>query len=391
MSDRVCVMLVAAEASGDNLGAALAKALAARLGRSVRFVGVGGPRMAEAGVQSPFPIAELSILGLVEGLMAYPRVRRRAVETAELAVREAPDIAVLINSWGFTLRVAQQIRRRLPNLPLIKYVGPQVWASRPGRAKTLAATVDRLLTLHAFDAPYFEREGLKTTFVGSSALTKSFRDADPSRLRAHIGAQPNDPILLVLLGSRPGEIARLGAPFGDAARRLAADRPGLKVVMPVAATVAEQVRAQTQAWSVRPYLIDDEGLKNDAFVAATCALACSGSVTTELALAGCPMVVGYRLGALTHAILKRLITTRYITLFNIAADREVAPELVQDRCTGPTLAAAAAPLLDDPERRADQVAAQDAALDAMGRNDIGDPAERAADAVIEMLKGRGRL
>jgi lipid-A-disaccharide synthase len=391
MSGELCVMLVAAEASGDNLGAALAKAMAARLGTSVRFVGVGGPRMAETGIESPFSIAELSILGLVEGLMAYPRVRRRAAETADLAVREAPDIAVLIDSWGFTLRVAQQIRRRLPNLPLVKYVGPQVWASRPGRAKTLAATVDHLLTLHGFDAPYFEREGLATTFVGSPALTKSFAAADPTRLRAHIGAGPTDPILLVLLGSRPGEIARLGAPFGDAVRRLTAERPALKVVMPVASTVAEQVRAQAAGWPVRPSLIEDEGLKDDAFVAATAALACSGSVTTELALAGCPMVIGYRLGAVTHAILKRLITTRYITLFNIAAGREVAPELVQDQCTGVALAAATAPLLDDAQRRSDQIDRQNAALDAMGRNDVGDPAERAADAVISILKGRGRL
>ncbi len=391
MSDQLCVMLVAAEASGDNLGAALAKALASRLGSSVRFVGVGGPRMAEVGVESPFPIAELSILGLVEGLMAYPRVRRRAAETAALALRQTPDVAVLIDSWGFTLRVAQQIRRRMPDLPLIKYVGPQVWASRPGRAKTLASVVDHLLTLHAFDAPYFEKEGLTTTFVGSTALTKSFGDADPARLRAHIRANPTDPILLVLLGSRPGEIARLGAPFGDAVSRLVAEHPALKVVIPVAATVADRVRNQTAAWPVRPHLIEDEGLKDDAFVAATCALACSGSVTTELALAGCPMVVGYRLGALTHVILKRLITTRYITLFNIAAGREVAPELVQDRCTGPALAAAAAQLLDDPERRRSQIDGQNAALDAMGRKDIGDPAERAADAVIELLKGRGRL
>jgi lipid-A-disaccharide synthase len=384
-------MLVAAEASGDNLGAALAKALAARLGSAVRFVGVGGPRMAEAGVNSPFPIAELSILGLIEGLMAYPRVRRRAAETADLAAREAPDVAILIDSWGFTLRVAQQIRRRLPHLPLIKYVGPQVWASRPGRAKTLAATVDHLLTLHAFDAPYFEREGLKTTFVGSPALTKSFRRADAARLRTHVGADPTDPILLVLPGSRPGEIARLGAPFGDAVRRLVADRPALKVVMAVASTVADQVLVQTAAWTVKPWLIEDEGLKDDAFIAATCALACSGSVTTELALAGCPMVVGYRLGGLTHLILKRLITTRYITLFNIAAGREVAPELVQDRCTGPALATATARLLDDPKWRAAQIEDQTAALDAMSGGDIGDPAERAADAVINILKARGRL
>jgi lipid-A-disaccharide synthase len=383
----LCIMLVAAEASGDNLGAALASVLAARLGSSVRFVGVGGPRMAEAGVKSPFPIGELSILGLIEGLTAYPRVRRRVAETAELAVREKPDIAILIDSWGFTLRVAQQLRRRLPDLPLVKYVGPQVWASRPGRARTLAKAVDHLLTIHAFDAPYFEREGLATTFVGNAALSKSFRGADPARLRAHIAAAPDDPILLVLLGSRPSEVSRLAAPFGDAVWRLKTEHPRLKIVMPVASTVADQVRAAVAAWPIQPVLIEDEGLKADAFVAATVALACSGSATTELALAGCPMVVGYRLGALTHAILKRLITTRYITLFNIAAGGEVAPELVQDRCTGAALAAAAGRLLTSPAVRAAQIAAQTQALDAMGGQG-GDPAERAADAVSELLASR---
>ncbi|HET9161346.1 MAG TPA: lipid-A-disaccharide synthase, partial [Caulobacteraceae bacterium] len=161
-------MLVAAEASGDNLGASLARELKKRLGEGVRFVGVGGTQMAREGIESPFNIAELSVLGLVEGLMAYPRVVARVKDTAALAAREKPDIAVLIDSWGFTLRVAHALRRLDPKLPLIKYVGPQVWASRPGRAKTLAAAVDHLLSIHMFDAPYFEREGLAVTFVGNS-------------------------------------------------------------------------------------------------------------------------------------------------------------------------------------------------------------------------------
>ena len=388
MTRPLTVMLVAAEASGDNLGAGLAKELKRRLGEGVRFVGVGGAQMALQGVASPFDIGELSVLGLVEGLMAYPKVVRRVRETAELAAREKPDIAVLIDSWGFTLRVAQALRRLDPKMPLVKYVGPQVWASRPGRAKTLAGAVDHLLSIHAFDAPHFEREGLPVTFVGNSALAKDFSHADPQRLRAAIDAGPDDPILLVLPGSRPSEIKRVLPPFEDAVMRLKADRPNLQVVVPAASTVMGEVKARIAGWPHRAHVIEDEALKVDAMKAATVALACSGTVTTELALAGCPMVVGYRVGSLTYVLLKRLIRTPYITLFNIAAQRFVAPELVQDACNGQALAVEIARRLDDPELRRRQSAEQFEALDRMGRGGP-DPAIAAADALLNLLEAAG--
>jgi lipid-A-disaccharide synthase len=380
-------MLVAAEASGDDRGAGLARALKRRLGDGVRFVGVGGDRMAAEGVESPFDISEISILGLLEGLMAYPRVVRRADETAALAVREKPDVAVLIDSWGFTLRVAQRLRRLAPDLPLVKYVGPQVWATRPGRAKTLARTVDHLLSIHAFDAPWFEAEGLPVTFVGNSTLTVDFSDADPGRLRRQIGAGADDHILLVLPGSRPGEIERVLPAFEAAVNILKAQRPDLHVVVPAAPTVAEMVKARVAGWPHRAHVLEGDEAKRDAMKGATVALACSGTVTTELALAGAPMVVGYRLGPVTHAILKRLIRTKYITLFNIAAQAFVAPELVQDDCNGPALARELALRLDEPELRARQIAAQYAALDRMGRGGP-DPSEAAANAVLEIVRGR---
>jgi lipid-A-disaccharide synthase len=381
---RLCIMLVAAEASGDQMGARLAQALKRRLGDEVRFVGVGGARMADVGVVSPFDISDLSILGLLEGLRAYRRVVRRADETAALAAAERPDLAVLIDSWGFTLRVAHRLRRLNPSMPIIKYVGPQVWASRPGRAKTLAAAVDHLLSIHAFDAPYFEREGLPVTFVGNSALIKDFSAADPARLRARIGAGPDDPILLVLPGSRPSEVSRLGEPFGEAVRLLKTQRPQLQVVVSAASTVAPAVRAWMADWTFEAHLIEDDAAKADAMVGATVALACSGTVTTELALAGCPMVVGYRLSPLTHAALKLLIRTPWVTLFNIAAKKFIAPELIQDRCTGPALAGELALRLDDPQLRQAQAAEQTAAIALMGPRD-GDPADRAADAVLKVL------
>jgi lipid-A-disaccharide synthase len=383
-------MLVAAEASGDVLGADLARAIRARLGAEhVRFVGVGGARMAEQGVESPFDISDLSILGLFEGLLAYRKVIDRVEQAAALAAREKPDIAVLIDSWGFTLRVAQALRRADPDMPLVKYVAPQVWASRPGRAKTLAGAVDHLLAINAMDAPFFEREGLQTTFVGNAALAREHTEADPGRLRAAIGAGPDDPILLVLPGSRPAEIRRVMPPFMEAAGRLKAERPTLRIVLPAAATVAAEVKARAAAQSFEVCVIEDEGLKYDAMKAATVALACSGTVTTELALAGCPMVVGYRVGEITYQILRHLVRTRYITLFNIAAGEAAAPEFIQHACNGAALATAVAARLDDPGLRKGQIADQNAALLKMGRGGP-DPAEQAAQVVVDLMAARAR-
>jgi lipid-A-disaccharide synthase len=383
----LCVMLVAAEASGDTLGAGLARALKGRLGDGVRFVGVGGAQMAREGVESPFEIAELSVLGIFEGVAAYGRVVRRADETAALAAREKPDIAVLIDSWGFTLRVAKRLRRQNPKLPLVKYVGPQVWASRPGRARTLAGAVDHLLSIHAFDAPFFEAEGLPVTFVGNPALARDFSAAEPDRLRAHIGAAKDDPILLVLPGSRPAEIKRVLPAFEDAVKLLKADRPDLHIVVPAASTVADEVKVRVAGWPKRAHVIEEEGLKLDAMKAATVALACSGTVTTELALAGCPMVVGYKIGGATYAVLKRLIRTPYITLLNVAAGRFVAPELIQNACNGEALSREIALRLDDPAIRARQIHDQFEALERMGRGGP-DPSEAAADVVLRIAAER---
>ena len=388
MTRPLTVMLVAAEASGDALGAGLARALKARLGDGVRFVGVGGSRMAAEGVDSPFDIASLSILGIFEAVAAYRTVVRRVADTAALAAREKPDVAVLIDSWGFTLRVAQALRKASPDLPLVKYVGPQVWATRPGRAKTLAASVDHLLSIHSFDAPWFEAEGLKTTFVGNPALAKDFSRADPARLRAAIGAGAGDDILLVLPGSRPAEIKLVMPVFEAAVKRLKAGRPTLHVVIPAAGTVLESVRAKVAGWPFRAHVIEDEQLKDDAFVAGTVALACSGTVTTELALAGAPMVVAYRIGAASYAILKLIFKSPWVTMFNIAAKDFVAPEFLQAECTPDRLAAAVAERLDDPALRARQTAAQNAALEVMGRGGP-DPSEKAADTLLALLAQRG--
>lgn len=382
MARPLCVMLVATEASGDDRGAGLAAALRDRLGDGVRFVGAGGQKMAAEGVESIFDISELSILGVVDALAIYRRAMQLVDQTVELAVRERPDVVVLIDSWAFSLRVANRIRKRIPGLPLVKYVAPQVWAWRRGRAKVLARSVDHLLSIHTFDAPYFEAEGLPTTFVGNAALGVDFHDADGDRLRRELGISPVSEILLVLPGSRPSEIRRVLPPFADAVAQLQRDRPDLQVIIPAAPTVAAAVRSAVEIWPKKPFIVEGDRAKYDAMKAATVALACSGTVTIELALAGCPMVIAYKIDALTYALVNWLVR-RPITLFNIAAKTMVAPEFIQEDCTGQKLAEAVVARLADPGLRETQAAKQLAALDIMGRGGP-DPSTAAAEALITL-------
>lgn len=386
MSRPLKIMLVAAEASGDDLGAGLARALKARLGDDVAFVGVGGAKMAAEGVQSPFDIAELSVLGWLEGLKAYGTVKRRVADTAALAIAENPDAVVLIDSWGFTIRVAKAIRAARPHIPLIKYVGPQVWASRPGRAKTLAATVDHLLALYAFDAPWFERQGLATTVVGSQALHIDLEQADPARFRASRGIAPDADLLLVLPGSRRSEIRLMTPVYEAAVERLKRSDPALEVAVVAAGPVAEDVASRVASWPFRIHLVQ-ESEKYDAMLAATVALATSGTVSSELAVAGVPMVIGYRFQPLSYAIMRPFFTGKYATLFNHAADEEIARELIQDDATPEKFAAEVGRLLGDPEARRAQAIRQTEALDLMGRHGRH-PSEIAADTVLRVIAAK---
>lgn len=392
MSDRapLKVMLVAVEASADALGAGLAEALKRRLGEAVTFVGVGGARMAGEGIASPVDIAGLSLVGLFEIAAAAPRALRDIETTVRLAESEKPDVVVLIDSWVFSWHVAARLKRRAPGLKIIKYVAPQVWATRPWRARSLARLADHVMTLFAFEPRYFEAEGLAATFVGNPILSRDVSGANGGRLRAAIAAGPDEPVLLILPGSRPSEIERIMPAFEDAAQRLKQARPQLHLMVAAADTVAAQVKARVAGWPHRAHLVEGEAARLDAMRAATVALAKSGTVTTELAIAGCPMVVGYRGHPLTALVARAVIQVRYLTLINIAAGAEIAPEFLQGRCNGPQLAAAVGALLDNPVRRASQAAAQTAALAGLGVGD-GDPYAAAAEVVVTVARGKASL
>jgi len=373
------IFLVAAEASGDALGADLARVLKAR-DPQLDLQGVGGPMMDAAGLPSQADIKGLAILGFVDGLLAYSRVKRAVAATVEAILRAKPDVVVLIDSWGFTLRVAQGVRAAAPNIKLVKYIGPQVWATRPGRAKTLAAAVDHLICIHDFEVPFYEPYGLACTVCGHPALGR-FKPGDGAAFRARHGFTPTEKIILVLPGSRSAEIRRIGPTLWRAAELLDRDRDVRTMVV-----AANSVRARVLEQAPSGVLIVDETEKEDAFAAATVSLAASGTVTTEVALQETPLVIGYQLGWITWALARAfLFKSKYATLMNVAADAEVAPEFIQTRFTPENVAAVAAPLLDDPNARAAQVRAQNDALTKMGRGQTP-AAEIAADAVLRVLQ-----
>jgi lipid-A-disaccharide synthase len=371
-----CILVTAVEPSADLLGAQLVRALARRL-PAARFVGVGGPELAAAGLVSAFDPAALAVVGVANAARIYPKVRWAVRQTVEAAQRERPDVAVLIDAWGFSIRLATALRRILPGLPLVKYIAPQVWATRAWRSRALARRVDRLLTILPFEAPMFEAAGLAVDFVGNPALARrSGQDPPPER-------EPRT--VLVLPGSRAGEVRRLMPAFGEAIDRLAALYPDLRVILGVAPSVADQAVAAARAWTQRPdEIARSEDQRDTAMRRATAALACSGTVTTQLAVAGCPMVVAYRLDVLTYPIARLLIRTPWVTLLNVAARRFVVPERIQGRCTGPALAADLARLLDDPALQARQASEQNDAV-ALLAGGIEDPVGAAADAIVRVL------
>ena len=388
MSAAKRIYVVAAERSGDLLGAGLIRALKQRLSERASFAGLGGAAMAELGIESPFDIEQLSIFGYVDGIKAFRRVKARVADTVADILAFKPDVVVLIDSWGFTLRVAQGVRAANPDIKLVKYVGPQVFASRPGRARTLAANVDHLLTILSFDAPYYEPHGLPVTFVGNPTLERPL-SGDGKAFRARHDVGEEDEVLLLLPGSRASEIKRLFEPFACTVAQLKQDRPGLRIVMLLAGTIETMARARlAKDDRFDDVIVVDEDEKPDAFSAADLALACSGTVVTELASSGIPAIAAYRLGWITWALIRglNLIKTRFISLVNIAADRALVPEYVQTRCTGRLMAEEVISMLDDPLRR-ERASAALRDITAQMRGD-GEASERAADVVETILADR---
>ncbi|MFZ4408303.1 MAG: lipid-A-disaccharide synthase [Paracraurococcus sp.] len=374
--------IVAGEASGDVLGARLIAALRDRA-PGLDFAGIGGERMAEQGVASLFPMRELSLMGLLEVLPNLRRLAQRMDQAEADILARRPDVLVTIDAPSFTLRLAARVRPR--GIRVVHYVAPQVWAWRPGRVRKIARRVDRILALLPFEPPFFEAAGIPVTFVGHPVLESGADAGDAARFRAAHGLGPGDRPVVVMPGSRRGEIGRLLGAFGEALRLTAAAVPNLRPVLPVAAQVEAAVRAGTADWPVRPILVTALAEKHDAYAAVAesggAGLIKSGTSSLEMAVAGIPHVVGYKANPVTAEIVRRLLKVRYVSLVNLLAEREVAPERLQQDCTPAALAAVLVRLLTDPAAAAAQ---RDgfAEVRALLRAPEGLPSEAAAAAVL---------
>lgn len=375
------IVLVAAEASGEALGAEVIAALKGQA-PDVRISVIGGGAMGAAAAALPVQLDGLAVLGLVDGLKAFSRVKRLVREAARAIAECQPDAVVLIDSWGFMWRLARELKLAGVRARRIKLIGPQVWATRPGRARVLAQWCDHLLCIHAFEQPYFERYGLATTVIGNPALARG-READGQAFSQAHGFHSGRRIIGLLPGSRPSEIRRTAPTLIEACERVCRARSDVIAVCVLAPGVEPQVRALAATWMFPHVLVSDEE-KPSAFAAMEVALACSGTVTTELAAQGAAIVVGYRVGWITWAIARLfLMRSRFITLLNVAAGEEVAPEFVQTRFTPARTAEACLRLLDNPQALDAQRARQKRALEAMAGP--GRPAaEIAAETILNL-------
>ena len=387
MSGAKTLMLICGEPSGDALGGQLMAALKDLAGGSLTITGVGGEAMKAQGLEPLFGLDATSVTGLQEVVSHIPEILRRVKRAADYAVATRPDAVVLIDSPDFTHRIAQRIKRLAPDLATINYVAPQVWATRAYRARKMARYFDLVLALLPFEPPFFAGYGLKAVFVGHPALERGKKMTGGEAFRVRHAIPAGAPLLAVLPGSRGNEVKYLLPVFAETVRLLAARIPGLHTVIPVVPHVAARVREGVKDWPAPLTLIAGEAEKFAAFDAADAALAASGTVTTELALAKTPMVVAYILGTLTALIYRPLIRVKYYTLVNLILDRLAVPELMQGDCRPDLLAGAVAPLLTDPAAAAAQTADLETALALMGAG-AESPSRRAAQAILDFLAER---
>jgi lipid-A-disaccharide synthase len=350
------IAIIAGEASGDALGAPLMRALREALSpRTLTFIGVGGQAMAKEGLRSLFPLSDISVMGFSAVIARLPLILRRIRETAALIVATNPDALIIIDSPDFTHRVARRVRTKLPKLPVIDYVSPSVWAWRPGRARAMRAYVDHVLAILPFEPEAHRRlGGPGCTYVGHP-LSERLGEFEPSA-EERAARETSPPTVLVLPGSRRTEIGRLLPVFGETLARLNALRP-IRPVLPAADGLEARVADETRNWPVAPEIVTGEAARLLAFRRARVALAASGTVTLELALAGVPMVAAYRVGAFEFRVLRKLVTTPFILLPNLILGEPAVPELIQEACTAEALTSALAQLIDETLERHAQVAA----------------------------------
>jgi lipid-A-disaccharide synthase len=380
------VFLVAGEESGDRLGAALIGALRQRTRGRVRLSGVGGTRMAEQGVPSLFPLGDLAIMGFGGVVSGLPKILARIAQTADAIATAKPDALVIIDSPDFTHRVARRVRAGNASIPIVDYVCPSVWAWRPGRARAMRGYVDLVLALLPFEPAVMQRLGGPPCDYVGHPLGERVGDLRPNAEEAR-RRLANPPLLLVMPGSRTGEIRRMAGVFGEAVALLNQRLGVLDVVVPAVPRLEQTVKAAVASWRVPVRVVVEQAEKDASFRTARAALTKSGTSTLELSVAGVPMVAGYRMSLFEELISRLLVKLDSVILANLVLGENIVPEFLRGDMRPERLVAALTPLMSDtPERRRQTEAF--ARLDSIMEIGRADPSDRAARLVLDFAGGR---
>ncbi len=379
--------LVVGEESGDQLGAGLIDAIRRRR-PDAAFMGLAGARMQARGMASLFPVSDVAVMGFASIVTHLPRIVKRGYAAVDAVVEADPDALVIIDSPGFTHAVAKRVARRRPDLPIVNYVSPSVWAWNSGRAPRMARYVDQVLALLPFEPAVHARlGGPPCTYVGHPLIERL------DGLRPRPGERPPltaGRVLLVLPGSRRTEISRLMQPFGEAVRLIAAARPEVEILLPAAPHLRTEIEARAALWPARPKLVHGEAGKFAAFRRAHAALAASGTVTLELGLSGVPTVVAYRVDPVAR-LLKRFLKVPSIVLTNLVLGENAIPEFLDAAASPAVLARQTLALLSEGPERAAQLDALARLDTAMALPSGSRPSDLAAEIVVEAAEsGAGR-
>ena len=376
------LFVVAGEASGDALGAALLRGFDKVL-PGTRATGVAGPRMLAEGATTLFSMDELSVMGIAEILPRYPALRRRMIETAEAAIDSGSDALVTIDSPDFSLRVAARVKAARPRMPVVHYVAPSVWAWRSGRATRMARHVDHVLALLPFEPPLMQAAGMTCDFVGHPAAAEPRASEEEIALFRRVHGL-SESALLILLGSRRSEIERLAPTFGVAAALVLRAREEMRAVVPVAPGRMDMVRKAVAGWPFAPILVDTSDPENRraAFAAGSGALAASGTVSLDLARESVPTVIGYDVHLLTRVLMRSMLRTDTVTLTNLVSGTRAVPEFLGRDFSGPRMAAAIVREMAEPAR---QRAAARTTMVALGQGAEA-PGVRAARSILTAME-----
>lgn len=380
------VYLVAGEPSGDLLASRLMRALKKKTGGAVRFYGVGGETMAQEGLTSLFDSSELAVMGLMEVIPSIPRILKRISQTVQDIVDKKPDVVVTVDSWSFSARVNKALKARKTGIPQFHYVAPQVWAWKKKRAKTCGRYIDELFALLPYEPPYFEPHGLKTDFVGHPVVEGGASKGDGAAFRKEYGIAAGAPLLCVLPGSRRSETKYLLPVFQETVSRLKRKYPALRVVVPTVVTVAEKVKKAVASWDVPVTVVTGEKARYDAFAAANAALAASGTVALELAMARVPYCIAYKMNPISSFLAPLVVKGKYVNLVNILADKLIVKEFLLKNCRADWLANEVDLLLSDETYRQTQISQASQVLNLLGAGQAETPSDKVADILLAHRK-----